>query len=241
MMNCEEYKQAITTDPTFDGGAGHVSACADCQAYRAEMQALNIGIAGALQIDVPKLSMPELPEIEPSVDSDKVVSLASWRKFSRPTGFALAATVLLAAVIGIRMSGVGGSYGSLEEQILAHVDREPGAFRETSAPVSERRLARTVPANIAHLNHDAGVITYAQSCRINGNTVPHLVIRGERGPITILLMPEESVGETRIIDGLNVRGVILPVGGGSIAIIGEREEQLERVKQFMLESVNWST
>lgn len=241
MMNCEEYRQAISTDPNADDGAEHVSTCVDCQAYRSAMQALNVGIAEALQIAVPELSLPELPEIEPSVDNDKVVSLASWRSFSRPTRFALAATVLLAAVIGIRMTGVGVSYGSLEEQVLAHVDREPGAFRETSVPVSERRLARTVPANIAHLNHDAGVITYAQSCRINGNTVPHLVIQGERGPITILLMAEESVSEARILEGRSVRGVILPVGSGSIAIIGERDEQLERVKRYMLESVNWST
>ena len=119
--------------------------------------------------------------------------------------------------------------------------REPSAMRVSSTPVSDRRLARTVPADIASVNHDSGMITYAQSCRINGNTVPHLVIQGERGPITIMLMPEESVTAARSFEGENVHGVILPVGSGSIVIIGDREEQLGRVTQNLLDSVNWGT
>ena len=181
------------------------------------------------------------PDIEAVAASDNVVPLASRRSFSAPTWFALAATVLLAALIGIRLSGFGASYASLEDQLLAHVDREPGAFLVTSTPVSDSRLARAVPADIAALNHDAGMITYAQSCSINGYPVPHLVIQGEHGPVTILLMPNEPVSEARAFEGENVHGVILPVGSGSIAIIGNREEQLDRVRKNMLDSVNWST
>ncbi len=240
-MNCEEYREAISAEPAFDGGTGHVSACVDCQAFRSEMQALDAGIKTALQISVPELILPELPDIEALVAGDNVVPLAPRRTFSKPTWCALAATVLLAALIGVRLSDFGASNASLEEQVLAHVDREPGALRVSSTPVSDSRLARMVPADIASVNHDSGLITYAQSCRINGNLVPHLVIQGERGPITILLMPEESVSSARTFEGENVHGVILPVGGGSIAIIGDREEQLGRVTQNMLDSVNWST
>jgi hypothetical protein len=195
----------------------------------------------ALQVNVPELKLPELPDIEALVANADVVPLASRRTLSTPTWFALAATVLLAALIGFRLSGPGVSYASLEEQVLAHVDREPGAFRVTSTPVSDSRLARAVPAHMAALNHDAGMITYAQSCSINGKSVPHLVLQGEHGPITILLMPYEAVSEARTFEGENVHGVILPVGSGSIAIIGDREEQLDRVTRNMLDSVNWST
>jgi hypothetical protein len=94
---------------------------------------------------------------------------------------------------------------------------------------------------VARLDHDAGLITYARSCEINGRTVPHLVIQGEHGPITILLMPEEAIAEAVSLDGENTHGVILPVGDGSIAIIGAREEKLERVEKSVLNSVMWST
>jgi hypothetical protein len=43
------------------------------------------------------------------------------------------------------------------------------------------------------------------------------------------------------IEGDSINGVILPVGGGSVAIIGEREEKLEAIQQNVVNSVTWST
>lgn len=241
MMNCEDYKKALTADPGFEDDSGHAASCASCQAYRTELLALDGRLKAALEIEVPEFTMPELPEL----DTDNVVSMANSmanrRSFSKPTWFALAASVLLAAVIGVRMMDTGESYGTLESQVLAHLDHERGSLQVTSAPVSDSRLERVVPDNVATLNHEAGLITYAQSCTINGKSVPHLVIQGEHGPITILLMPDEEVAKASSFEGVNTQGIILPVGGGSIAIIGEREERLDRVKQNVLDSVTWDT
>jgi hypothetical protein len=98
-----------------------------------------------------------------------------------------------------------------------------------------------VPATLARLDHSAGLITYAQTCVVNGREVPHLVVQGERGPVTILLMPEEMVSGPESVTGESVQGVIIPVGSGSIAIFGEREEALDRIERKVLDSVTWST
>ena len=237
-MNCEEYRQAIAAEPSFDGGAGHLSECADCQAYRRDMLALDDRISRALAIDVPPLDMPELPTID--ADSDKVVALPA-RRISPPVWMAMAATVVLAVFVGFRMTGIGDDYDSLADQLLAHMDHEPYALRVTDEPVSDARLTRVVPASVARLDHSAGLITYAQNCRINGRDVPHLVIQGERGPVTVLLMPHEMVDGPQSITGQSVNGVILPVGDGSIAIFGEREESLQQIQRKILDSVTWST
>lgn len=237
MMNCEDYREALTAEPGFDDESGHLDTCAACQEYSGEMLALNDSIAAAMALTVPELVMPGLPDLE----SNNVVSLSDRRVIFRSAWLAVAASVLIAAVIGIRMAGIGVEYGTLEEQLLAHVDNEPASLLPATTPVSDRQLSQVVPANIATMNHDAGLITYAMSCSINGNDVPHLVIQGEHGPITILLMPYEKVAEASSIDGVNVQGIILPVGDGSIAIIGSREEQLDVVKQKVLDSVMWST
>jgi len=237
MMNCDEYRQAISADPAFDGGAGHLSTCAECQAFRAEMQSLDARIAGALQIVVPELSMPELP----SVETDNVVSLTARKPSSRVAWYAMAASVMLAVVIGVRLFGFGVSYDSLADEVLAHLDHEPVSLRVTNTPVSDERLASVVPASIARPDHSAGLITYARTCKINGKSVPHLVIQGEHGPVTILLMPKEAVDEAVSLDGENIHGVILPVGDGSIAIIGAQEEKLERIEKSVVSSVTWST
>ena len=64
-MNCEDFKKAIAADPsaTFEG-AEHAAGCTDCAAFQAEMQAFDARIGKALAIDVPELTIPELPPIE---------------------------------------------------------------------------------------------------------------------------------------------------------------------------------
>jgi hypothetical protein len=201
------------------------------------MQALDQTIGRALALDVPELVLPELPDIE----SDNVVSLARGRRFSPPTWFAMAATVAVAAVLGVRLIGSGIEYESLAEEVLAHVDHEPYAMRVTGEAVTDKRLHNVVTADIAEMDHGAGLITYAQTCVINGHDVPHLVIQGREGPVMVLLMPEEMVDAAVELSGEHVNGVILPVGSGSIAIVGGRTEQLENIQEQVLNSVTWTT
>jgi hypothetical protein len=236
-MNCEEYKLAIAADPSREDGEAHVAGCAECRAYRDEMRSLDRRIGRALEISVPELRMPDLPDI----DTTDIVSLPARRRITAPVGLAVAATVVLAAFVGLRMFGTNVTYPSLADEIVAHLDHEPYALRVTDEPVSDRRLTKVVPADVASMNHDAGLITYAQTCVINGKEIPHLVIQGNRGPVTILLLPDEAIDDAVQLEGESINGILLPVGGGSIAIIGERDEQLETIQKNVVNSVTWST
>lgn len=200
------------------------------------LKALDLRIARALQIDVPPLVMPELPDIDESV-----AALPVRRRSKAPVWFAVAATVVLGLSIALRMSSMFEDYDTLADEVLAHLDHEPRALRVTDVPVSDRRLQRTVPASLAVFDRNESLITYANSCIINGHRVPHLVVQGQHGPVTILLMPEEKVDETVPLDGNAVHGVILPVGDGSIAIIGPRDEPLEPIQENVRASLTWTT
>lgn len=235
MNDCNTYREAIAAEPWLESDE-HVSQCAPCQAFRDELRALDRQIATALLVPVPELNMPELAE----VDASNVTTLAA-RRISVPAWLAVAATVTIAAVLGFRMLDSELSYPSLADEIIAHLDHEPYALRVTDKAVSDARLARVVPADVATIDTGIGLFTYAQSCVIDGKRVPHLVIQGERGPITILLMPEQKVDTAQRIDGQSINGMILPVGDGSIAIIGETGEDLERIQNNVKSSVTWST
>lgn len=235
-MNCNDYRKALAAEPEYDGGAEHLRECAACREYRSEMLALEATIRQALAIDVPDLAIPALPDTE----ADAVVPMRR-RKSSAPAWFAMAATVAVAAILGLRMFGAGVQYESLAQEVLAHVDHDPAALRVTDVAVTDERLHAVVPADIANLDHSTGLVTYAQSCIINGHSVPHLVIQGVTGPVTVLLMPEEPVGEAIPLEGENVNGVILPVGSGSIAIIGGANERLGPIQEEVLKSVTWTT
>ncbi|MEM8817370.1 MAG: DUF3379 family protein [Pseudomonadota bacterium] len=245
-MNCEEYRQALGEDPKYAGGAAHLSECADCQAFRASMARLESRIEAALELPVPALNMPALPAVEAEDTQredgagDKVVVMQPRVRKSAPVWLAMAASVVLVALLGVRMFGGDTEYASLGEEIVAHLDHEPYALRVSSEAVSDERLARVVPANIANLDHSAGLITYAQPCEINGKTVPHLVIQGKNGPVTVILLPDERVLEAETLDGEGINGVLIPVGNGSIAIIGQKEENLGAIRESIVNSVTWS-
>jgi len=239
-MNCEQYREAIAADPSeaFDGGAAHASACVSCAEFRTEMQALDRRIAAALLLDVPELSLPELPHITDEEEA-RVVSFPFHMR-SAPAWLAIAASFALVAVIATQYFSGGATYPSLGDEILAHLDHEPQSLRLNSESVSERRLDKVVRSKVANVEDGLGLITYARSCVINGNTIPHLVIQGKHGPVTLLLMPNEMIDASIPLLGKGVHGVIIPLGQGSIAIIGEREERIGEIEQRVVDSVTWN-
>jgi hypothetical protein len=211
------------------------------------MRALDERIALALAIEVPELKLPELPPIEADSGSRTGATLsARWRgsRFRSPPLWAgLAAAVVVAAVLvtGFPERERGGQ--DLVDQIVAHMDHEEASRRVTSVPVATPALDRVVRPRVSAMDRDIGLITYAMSCVINGRTVPHLVIQGRSGPVTLILLADETIDAPIPLSGDNVHGVLLPVGSGSIAVIGQREDQLDeigRIGRKLAESVEWN-
>ncbi len=235
-MDCKEFRHMVTGDPSTAEGEAHLAQCADCREFVAGVNALDATLERAMQVSVPPLSMPKLPEI----DNSNVTQLAP--RLSRPVWLATAAALVLAVFLGGRTLLVPTEYASLEDEIIAHMAHEPYALQVSDQAVSESRLKRVVPQTVANLSSETGLITYAQSCNINGHSVPHLVIQGVNGPVTVILMPNETIDGASTLEGNGFKGVLLPVGSGSIAIIGEEDpEALERIEQSLKNSVSWST
>jgi hypothetical protein len=243
-MNCENYREAIAADPSesFEGGAEHAAVCESCSTYRSEIRALDDRILKALAIEAPELKIPDLPPI--GEEDSKVVNMPFRRvpKFTTPAWIGIAASFALAAIIGVQLIGDPTTMDDslLAEQVLAHLDHEPWALQVTDVAVSDERFNRVVNPSIGTMARNVGLVSYAQTCIINGRKIPHLVIQGEKGPVTLLLMPDEMVSGAVSLTGESVDGVILPHGDGSIAIIGEREERIEELRERVVESVEWS-
>jgi len=243
IMNCEDYREAIAADPSesFEGGATHVAACDSCSAYRAEIRALDDVIARALTIDVPELKIPDLSPI--GEDDKNVVNLPFRRaaNISTPAWIGIAASFALAAIIGMQFVGNGTANDQrLAAEILAHLDHEPWALKVTDVSVSDEQFGRVINPAVGTMDRDFGLVSYARTCIINGMSIPHLVIQGKHGPVTLLLMPNEMVSSPISLVGESVNGVILPHGDGSIAIIGQREERIQDLEQRVIDSVEWS-
>jgi hypothetical protein len=244
-MKCEEYREAITADPSesFEGGAAHAATCAACAAFRASMRRADERIARALAIAVPELRLPELPEWSGDTAPNVTVLPARHSRPKLPAWLGLAAVLAAAAVLGFRMLAPESASPTLAAQVMAHMDGEEASRQVTTLAVSDQALRSAIDADVSQIDPNIGLISYARTCEINGHTVPHLVVQGKSGPITLILLPDEAIGDAIPLNGERVHGVILPVGTGSVAIIGQREDQMTEVDaigQRVVDSVKWS-
>ena len=240
IRSCGDCRAAIAANPASPRIGEHVAQCAECRAWRDELRALDADIARALAVPVPGFALPELPDLPEA----GVTPLAPVRRRRLPATawLAAAASVTVALALGLRMAGDEAESGTaLGEQILAHISHEKFSLVVSDRAVGGDRLARVLPASVAQLGPDAPLVSYAQTCEINGRPVPHLVMQGAHGPVTILLMPEETVDAPQAFGDGVLSGVILPVGDGSIAVVGEDPDDIRRVEQTMKNSVTWST
>lgn len=242
-MNCDEYREAITADPSesFADGARHAAACTACSRYRDGIRALDERIAAALSIEVPPLRIPELVA---EGRSGNVVGFPTGRsgKVSASLWLGMAAGVVLAAFVGFSLLSPGRSGATLAEQVVAHMEHEQASRRITSVSVPDQQLHRIIDPEVSAMDTGIGLVSYAQTCIINGNEVPHLVIQGESGPVTLILLPDEEIENAIPLAGEHVHGVIVPVGLGSVAIIGERADQLgeiDEIEERIIKSVEW--
>ena len=220
-MNCLDYQHNLQTEPhrpTTEMQA-HAQSCAACAAWTQQMHAFDAGIKRALQINVP-------PAREPSLPRSAMIA---------PRRFALAASVLGA----IALATLGWFWfprATLAAEVIEHVELEPQSWvRRDSIP--QAALDGVLKRSGVSAHFAPGSVTYAQNCWFRGHLVPHLVVRDARGAVTVLLLAAEQVSAKASFDEDGYRGVILPVGKGSIAVLARDEMRVEEVADQMLQAL----
>jgi hypothetical protein len=158
-----------------------------------------------------------------------------------PAGVAATLVAAVAIWLGI---GRGPDVGEdlLVAEILEHWHHEPASWVETDVRVSPASLEEVTAGRASVDANRLGLVSYARSCFVREQWVPHLVIQGSQGPVMLILLPHESVRQPLRLDlpEQRLEGVLLPVGEGSVAILGETGEALERIRERVSDAVAWS-
>jgi len=156
----------------------------------------------------------------------------------RPRWASLVGSILAGVVVGTWLWG-GGQGNSLAEDVLSHMDGEPGILAAATGAADPAAVARVLEQGGIHLGPGAGEVLTATSCRFRGRRVPHLVLQSEGGPVTVLLMRHEPVADPVSIAGQGFSGRIVPAGPGSIAVVGATGADLERMAAQVRAAVEW--
>jgi hypothetical protein len=82
-------------------------------------------------------------------------------------------------------------------------------------------------------------VVYANACPFRGQRVPHFVVQTPTGPMTIMLLAHQRVAERMAFSEQGYRGVLLPAGDGSVALLSREGEVPAQLAADIAGAVRW--
>lgn len=247
-VDCLEFRRRVGAEPRASGSAleTHERECASCGAFAHGYRELDTRLAEAARFDVARVRQgarqgrAARTPMRPSGASHRA------RPAYGRTG-AAAAGVLLAVIVaaGLLVRGdrpAADAAAALAAEIARHVEMEPEAWDPERGPVAPGAIANVMARSGAREIDDRalGIVTYVEACLFRGRVVAHFAIRGAQGPVVLLLLAGERVTEPQPIETEGYRGVVLPIGGGSAALVTASGEPLEPLMERVQTAVAWN-
>ena len=218
-FNCAHARLAIGGDPHEQSPelSAHLATCAACTRFRSETLALDARLRAAFEL-----------------------SLAEFRKPARQASparrFALAASVILALTLG---AGVWllNPQPALAGDVLEHIKHESASW-DAHEILTASQLTEVL--RVAGVQFDSSMpVLYAMACPFHGRRVPHLVVQTADGPLTVMLLAHEKVaGRVEFAEG-GYRGILLPVGEGSVAVLARGGDVADAAVAKLVSGVRW--
>jgi Protein of unknown function (DUF3379) len=228
-LECLEFRRAAGGDPGHLSveAQAHCDSCARCAGYMAELIALDRTILKALQVPLPAT---QTRGRETGASGPESAPRGRW--------YALAASIMGGVLIGTLLF-TGGSRESLARDAVAHLEHEPQALVVTLDAEDPAKLSKVLNRGGISLRPEIGTVFYAQTCWFRGHRVPHLVVQTDRGPVTVMVLRNESVPAPVNFAEHGYSGTIVPSGRGSIAVIGDADADLEQISRRVADAVIW--
>lgn len=231
-MNCLEFRRTHDTEPASrdESFLRHRRECAACRAHSARAACFEQQLAASMQVPVPENLASKILLRQSFLAGDR---RTRWPRY----GLALAASLVLLAVLLYRPYEIEPVPG-LDRDVVEVIEVAQHALA-ASKPVAWAQVQLALrPAGVG-LSGDIGVVTFASPCVVRGKIAGHIVIRGDKAPVTVLLMPSERVRVRSSFGGPDYRGYLVPTDVGTIAIVGAPEEGLERFEDQVRAAVRW--
>jgi Protein of unknown function (DUF3379) len=230
-VNCEEAKVLIGGEPGAMPAVldEHLGNCRDCQELRALVLAFETRLRSALELQAP-VRTPGASKVSAfrSRAAGKPRRVQRWR-----LGIGLAAALLAGFALWVSRPSE-----TLAAEVIRHIEHEPESWVQTQ-PVSVAAVDSILQENGLVLRPVMGLapVVYASRCDFRGHRVAHLVVTTESGPVTLMVLPHERVRVAERFESDGYRGVLVPVRGGSIALVSHSDIALEKTTREVMRGI----
>jgi len=199
-----------------------------------EAKQFDASLKALLKVDVPEgLADKILLEQSFEVEKERIMS-GRWH-------VAIAASI--AFIIGITLPLLSNYHHSpldIGEVAMQHVQAE----YYFTAQSNERADLKMVNAKLARYgaqaHGDLGDVTYVNYCSFEGTPALHMVMQGDKGQITVFIVPEEAKFiETKNFNNQHLKGITEKMGNTNVVIVGEKDESLQSIRNAMENNIHW--
>jgi len=233
-MTHREARLLIGADPRSAQAelSEHLRDCQECAQFQREMLSLDDNIRRALEqgpIGVAAAPVASVTAIASARDTSRRKPVSVW------SGWALAASL---AVVSVLVMWALRPSDSLARDVVRHVEYESGSWNNREPDQGVLAQDILAKAGVA-LDMKRDDITYARTCPFRGHLVPHLVVKTPRGPVTVMVLPNEKVKNWTNFHEDGMSGVIMPAPHGSIAVLAQGNQNVDSVAQDIQSWVRW--
>ena len=237
-MNCLEARRQMLVDPSRPDGElrEHLAVCTRCANDMERLLRLDEAIRRAMMVEPAPGTLERIQLVQ-------VLGKRPTRIAGRLAGIAAILLLSLAVVFWtLRSPGSGESAPghSHSVAVLEHIQSEI-EYLQRDDQVSLQALNFMLSQFGARLRDNPGPVRYLGRCLIGESEGVHLVLEGATAPITVLLMPTESTSQPETLDEAGFRGVVVPAGPGSMAVVGGKEEPLDELVEKLGRALVWES
>jgi hypothetical protein len=234
-MNCLEFRRRLTIDPLDEDDAlrAHEEGCDNCMRFARQIRADEIRLRAMLRAVTPPEGMEGRIRLAVRTERHAVTRRRWW--------YGAAAGVMIAVTGGLLSVGttmLGGDGAELAQSVLEHIEDESAKLRRVD-PVAAGVVRFVFSRFDARLVDDIGPVLFAAECPMRHQNGIHLVLPGQAGPITVFFMPGEVTDSDISVRSSRFHGYVTPTTWGSIAVVGERGEDLGGMGERLAQAVDW--
>jgi len=151
----------------------------------------------------------------------------------------------LVVALGIAFWGTADRHTELEEEIFRHMYFEEGQLDNVDAAVIPLDTVNTrmQASTGAHLQMSDAVkdlkVTFAKDCWVAKQTAFHMIMKGEAGPVTVMMIPSKERDTAFNISDDTYTGLVTPTEGGYLVVVGNRREPLTAYRNLLSGKLEW--
>ena len=148
----------------------------------------------------------------------------------------------LVAALGIAFWTVNDSHAALEKEIFTHMYLEGQLDNANAAVIPLNTVnARMESWMGAHLDmNEADMkVTFAKDCWVAKQMAFHLIMQGETGAVTVMMIPGTDQHDEFNISDERYSGLVTPTDGGYLVVVGNKQEPIAEYRNLLSRRLEW--